>query len=645
MAKHKAVVLLKKHGSIAAALRAQLKKKPTEEQIEYFWLKICEERYNYDFEFYAVSCDTILDKETKRPIRFRLNRAQRRLLAKLEKMRKAGKQIKIQILKARQMGFSTLIQMYMKWIQIIHKKNWDSVVCAHTRDVAVNVRSMYESSIKAMIPICGVRHTIGLYATTHNTKIIPERGCKITVGFASEPESVRSQAPMMVHFSEEAFYPTTENNNPELLETSIVSAIPNVPFTLIARESTANGVGDYFYEQWQKAKSGETAFEAFFAPWFEIPLYEEFFDGHYYQHNGKRKKGTVSNFISTLNDYEQNLWNNHKDCTLENLNWRRMKASSMPSESKMKQEFPSDDIEAFQDSGSPVFIAEHVERLRSDCCLPICVGDMVSRCAPEIAVVEPKRRKEILQDVRFEPDAEATDYVLNGDMKMRKLKGESKVWIWAYPDTAQKISNRYVVIYDPQRGKTAEADNGVIKVIDRYWMMHGEGPEVVAKFYGHTDKDIAIWKAAMIAKWYCDALLVVESNTFDSDVKDDESEFIFDTIADYYGNLYSRTPADKIREGLPVKYGFNMNRNTKPMIINHYIAIIRERGYVERDEETLDEARTFENKKDGSTGAKQGKHDDHIIVTMTGLWVCYQLPIPAEIKPVLKSGTAKRTAW
>jgi hypothetical protein len=320
-----------------------------------------------------------------------------------------------------------------------------------------------------------------------------------------------------------------------------------------------------------------------------------------------------------------------------------MKAATMPSESKMKQEFPSDDIEAFQDSGQPVFKSEDIEAMRKDCCPPVAVGDMVSRCAPEIAVVEPKRRPDILKEIRFVADNEATEHVLNGDRKLRILRGQNKLHIWEYPDTEQKISNRYVVVFDPQKGVTDSADYGVIKVIDRFWMMDGEEPRIVATFYGHIDKDITIWIAAQIAKYYNNALLVVESNTYDSDIKEDDSEFIFDTIAEYYDNLYSRTPADKIVEGAPVKYGFNTNRNTKPMIISHYTALLRERAYVERDEETLNEGRTFETKKDGSTGAKQGKHDDRLMATMIGLYVCYQMPPPTEVK-AMRTERLRRTA-
>lgn len=175
------------------------------------------------------------------------------------------------------------------------------------------------------------------------------------------------------------------------------------------------------------------------------------------------------------------------------------------------------------------------------------------------------------------------------------------------------------------------ADYGVIKVFDRYWMSEGEVPSVVAMWWGRVDKDIAIWVAAQIAKWYCGAVLVVESNTYDSVVRDDDTEFIFDVIADYYGNLYARTDSERIREGLPIKYGFHTNRSSKPMVINHYKGLLRERGYVERDAGTLDEARVYEVKENGSMGAKVGKHDDRLMATAIGLYVCYELDVPRVI--------------
>ena len=321
-----------------------------------------------------------------------------------------------------------------------------------------------------------------------------------------------------------------------------------------------------------------------------------------------------------------------------------MMSSTMPSDSKMKQEYPSNDVEAFQDSGRPVFKSEDIENLRKDTCSPLAVGILEADSFPSSAILQPDKRRDILRNIRFVQDDEATAFVQDGDLKLRELKGRNKLHVWQFPDTSQRITNRYVVSFDPQKGTSESADYGVIKVFDRYWMMHGEGPEVVAMYYGRIDKDVTAWMAVQIAKWYNDATLVIESNTYDSESKEDGTEFIFNIIADYYSNLYSRTPADKIREGAPIKYGFHTGATTKPMLIEHYTALIRERAYVERDLETLNEAQVFEYKKDGKSGAKQGKHDDRIMCTMIGLLVCFDLPLPAVVKP---AGTQpiRRTAW
>lgn len=624
--------LLQEHGSIREVYKSFGVKEVTEELWSDFWISFCELRYKYDFEFFAITCITIRDKISARDIPFKLNRGQRRLLDRLEGMRTANVPIRIMVLKARQWGGSTLIQLYMFWIQMIHKRNWNSVICAHIKDGAITIRAMFERAIKNMIPVSGIWHVIKNYQNTQNIKEVPERGCLITVGTAVEPDSVRSQDAKMVHFSEMAYYPNTDNNNPQKLETSIVGSIPAEPYTLVARESTANGVGDYFYEEWEKAKMGETAYDAVFVEWFLINIYSRDFNGYYFLHNGKKKKGSTEDFIRSMNEYEINLFNNKPDCTLENINWRRLKRAEVPSEATMKQEYPSDDIEAFQDSGLPAFRSEDVEALRKDCRLPEAIGELVSDCPAALAKLEPKRRKEILSNIRFVENKDALEDIQTSDPKLKARGERDKLKVWEFPDTSFKVSNRYVVVFDPQKGLSEKADWGVIAVFDRYWMKYGGVPEIVAEWRGRIDKDIAIWIAAMVAEFYNNALLVVESNTYDTDDKEDDAEFIFDTITDYYGNLYSRTPADKIREGAPIEYGFHTNRSTKPMIVGNFVALLRERGYKERNPEALNEARVYEKKQNGKYGAKEGKHDDIIMTRMIGGHICYKLPLPAVIE-------------
>jgi len=236
----------------------------------------------------------------------------------------------------------------------------------------------------------------------------------------------------------------------------------------------------------------------------------------------------------------------------------------------------------------------------------------------------------------FIEDKEALADIISGGKDYIEKAERDKLKVWEFPDSEIKVSDRYVVVFDPQKGISESADWGVMTVFDRFPMVYGGVPEIVAEWRGRIDKDIAVWIAVQVAKFYNNALLVVESNTYDSDYKEDDSEFVFDTVAEYYDNLYSRTPADKIKDGIPVKYGFNTNRSTKPMIIGNYVAILREKGYKERNHEALNEARVYEQKKNGSFGAKLGKHDDILMTRMIGCYICYDLPAPVILDDVPK---------
>ena len=597
-----------------------------------FCLMFTELRAEYDFEFFAQTYPEIMDKVTAMPIPFSLNRGQRRVLATMEKQRKAGLPIRIILLKARQWGGSTLVQMYMLWIQCFHRRNWHSLVCAHLRDAAVRIRDMFDRAIKSMPPVEGETLQLTGFGGTQNIKQIPERGCRVTVGTAQEPDSVRSDDVKMAHFSEAAFYPNTEGNNANTLITSIVGTVPRVPYSMIVIESTANGVGDFFHTEAEKAKKGEGAYEFVFVEWFLFDMYKTAFDGYYYNHSGKRVKGGVEDFAKSLNEYEKNLFWNHQDVTLEAINWYRSKKAEMPSESSMMQEYPSDDIEAFQTSGQNVFRPEDVEAMRKDTCHPEAVGYLVSEVDPASARIE-RKIKGILRGIKFVHDAEAEQAVTSSDPKLREAKLCNRIKVWKFPDTSLRISNRYAVIYDPSTGVTSSADNGVILVIDRYWMMYGGKPEVVAEWVGHEDKDIAVWRAVQIAIWYNNALFVPETNTFDSEdgTREEQGEFIFDTIASVYTNVYSRTEPDKLKPGIPIRYGWHTNRSTKPMIVADYTAVLREKAYIERESEALDEARYYERKKNGSFGAKEGKRDDRLITRMIGCFVVYRMDLPKNL--------------
>ena len=86
-------------------------------------------RIQEDFEFWCARCATIKDKMSGRNVPFFLNRPQRRLVGVMEGQRLAGKPVRVILLKARQWGGSTLVQMYLAWMQIVRHKGWNSLIC------------------------------------------------------------------------------------------------------------------------------------------------------------------------------------------------------------------------------------------------------------------------------------------------------------------------------------------------------------------------------------------------------------------------------------------------------------------------------------------------------------------------------------
>jgi hypothetical protein len=197
-------------------------------------------------------------------------------------------------------------------------------------------------------------------------------------------------------------------------------------------------------------------------------------------------------------------------------------------------------------------------------------------------------------------------------------------------------------VVDVAKGKTIHADYAVIVVFDRINMIDADRPSVVAQWYGHIDMDLLAWKAAQIARYYNDALLVIESNTLETNYTKGDAEYILNTIRGVYDNLYARKQsAEDIKEGAPRKYGFHTNVATKPPIINLLKAVLREHLYTERDAGCLDEYATYIRTEKGGFEAMGGYHDDRLMTRAIGLHICFkEMDIPRIVKRTTKKATA-----
>ena len=69
------------------------------------------------------------------------------------------------------------------------------------------------------------------------------------------------------------------------------------------------------------------------------------------------------------------------------------------------------------------------------------------------------------------------------------------------------------------------------------------------------------------------------------------------------------------------------------MLIATLHSVLRDGGYVERDERVLNEYCQYERKKNGAYGAIQGCHDDLLMTRAIGLRVCiYEMSLPQIIQ-------------
>ena len=632
------VKLLIKCGSIIKFLTEELEVEYSEEDR----LKVIEQfvrlRCRYDFAFWAALYVFIKNKGGGEDVLFRLTRPQRKFVERLEALRKANKPIRIVLLKARQWGGSTTSQLYMAWLQLIHKVGLNSLIIAHQGAGSDEIKDMFDRMIKAY-PI-SMLYKLGETYNENESKLVgvghsgsihrvPQRNCKIKIGTAERPDSCRGGDYNLVHLSEVGLWKTTDGKKPEDIVRSACSGILLKPYTMIVYESTANGTGNFFQREYDAAKRGTSQFEAMFVSWFDIEQYSLAFEDNDAKADfaiwlwKNRNNGSASSTRAESGKYLWWLW--EQGATLEAINWYIQERAKYNEHAPMASEYPSDDIEAFVHSGERVFDKYKVDEFRASCKQPKYIGDVYA---------DGDSGKDALKNLRFAEDTQGL------------------LWIWDLPEIDDKeiVTNRYLTIVDIG-GRSKKADWSVILVIDRLFMLDGGRPEVVAQWYGHIDMDILAWKAAQIAAFYDNSLLIIESNTLETHDKErqvdgDLSHFILNQIKEVYPNLYARKQTeDEIREGLPRKYGFHTNVATKPMIISTLIKVVREHMYIERDERCLDEYVVYEKKQNGAFGAIIGKHDDLLMTRAIGLHICFfEMPIPTIVLRVKMRVPKKKKA-
>src|SRR3990170_2353453 len=387
---------------------------------------------------------------------FILNSSQKFVLGTIRRLIAAGVPPRLVILKARQVGISTLIEALLFWDCLV-RANRSALVVAHTLKSS-RVLFRMSRNYHRMLP----QRQQTRISNVHEIEF--DSSSRMQVEVQGDPRGYTAQK---VHLSEFAYF-----EQAQATLTAIMQTVPLTIDSLAVIESTANGIagiGKKFHDLWQRAigqgldkdiPEDEKGWTPVFIPWFrheeyQLPL------------RGER-------FVRTFP--EQRLCREHPEITNEKLKWRRWCISTNldGDEDKLAQEYPATPEEAFRLSGRPAFDFESVAHYTKTLAALVQARELPDQCeieaeppgigAPEIVVSERGRLR-----IFFEPQARHT----------------------------------YVVGADPSEGDPG-SDPSPLAVLDDQTM------DVAATWYGKAPPDVLACHAIDLARHFNDAVIINE---------------------------------------------------------------------------------------------------------------------------------------
>lgn len=285
-----------------------------------------------DFIHYAAKCLKIRSK-TGAVEPFVLNKAQQHIHEQLELQKGLTGKVRAIILKGRQQGVSTLVggRFYHK---VTHHFGMQAFILTHALDATQNLYKMaqryYENTPLVVKP----------EVSTSNAKelIFGKLDSGYKLGTAENKAVGRSATIQLLHASEAAFW-----NNAAEHAKGIFQAVPSTFGTEIIIESTANGIGNFYHQQWQQAEAGLSDFIAIFVPWYWQEEYVK-----------------IAPMDFTITADEEELKSQY-NLTNEQINWRRYKIAELSvngidGTKAFRQEYPCSANEAFQTTGEDTYI-------------------------------------------------------------------------------------------------------------------------------------------------------------------------------------------------------------------------------------------------------------------------------------------------
>jgi hypothetical protein len=239
---------------------------------------------------------------------------------------------RVAIIKARQMGVTTIVRAYMFWKVYTSHRTLNSVVVSNKQNSANELlkidKRFFEKLPSPLRRIAAKRHDRITFESTDSACLAMS---------AQSDATDRGYTLNMVHASEYAFYDQPEE--------WLASTIASVNKGQIVLESTANHFGDALHKI---ATAQDDAWHVIFLPWSSFPEYQKLL------HHGGHP--------IVWSEDEERLRKQHQ-LTDRQLWWRRKKIEEIKDERLFKREYPLSIEEAYQMADDNYFTDIHFENM------------------------------------------------------------------------------------------------------------------------------------------------------------------------------------------------------------------------------------------------------------------------------------------
>ena len=507
----------------------------------------------------------IKDKDA-RSVRFILNKDQVDLYKSMCEQKLSGRPIRVNILKARQKGFSTFIAGLI-FVKTIFTPGQSAAIVAdisdHARILFEKYQFFYEN-LPEELKLKIIKSNVQELVVEHKNHL--RSSIRVTVqGNASG----RGATYQMLHLSECAFWDNLGSTLTSLLQTVSSENMESMIFL----ETTANGANEYKL-RWDRDVSGKTPFISKFYPWFTTEDYKA-----KYIYDFDKPKWLVE-YAEKYNLSEaQVVWLYNK--------WEELSEDL----SALRQEFPSNPIEAFITSGNSVF---NVELLQN-------------------------RKEEIMHNLpreqgffSYSKTSSADGRITISDVKFLESRfGEIKIYKEVNP------LHPYVICYDPAVGGE---DYNAMHVFDNY-----TGEQVATYHKNRCDVDECVYQMYCLGKYYNNAMATAEQNN---------GPYTLQLLAKCgYPFIYQDQQIEDIGTRFINKYGYKVTTINRSPMIQMFAIAFRDNPKIINDYETICEMESFQNVQTGRTKdgkpvekaqAVGGKHDD-LVMAACGYYLCRDL--------------------